>query len=94
MFAGNGWVNVDRYNPDHVKVVWGGHGSTAQNTFYEQVLYPSHFGWYVNGWWRAIWAIFGLTPLLLGITGVSTWLVRIRKARAREARQRARTATA
>jgi uncharacterized iron-regulated membrane protein len=94
MLAGNGWVYVDRYNPEHVKVVWGGHGSTAQNTFYEQVVYPSHFGWYVSGWWRVIWAAFGLTPLLLGITGVSTWLIRTRKARAREARRQARATSA
>lgn len=94
MLAGNGWVYVDQYNPDHVKVVWGGHGSTVQNTLYEQVVYPSHFGWYVNGYWRVIWAVFGLTPLLLAVTGISTWLVRTRKARAREARRQVRAAAA
>lgn len=94
MLAGNGWVYVDRYNPDHVKVVWGGHGSTAQNTFYEQVVYPSHFGWYAHPVVRVIWAVFGLAPLLLAVTGISTWLVRTRKARARKARRQARAATA
>lgn len=92
MLAGNGWVYVDKYNPEHVKIVWDGHGATAQNNFYEQVVYPSHFGWYVNSWWRTIWAIFGLAPLLLAVTGVLTWLTRTRKRRAREARRRAASA--
>ncbi|MFF2509485.1 PepSY-associated TM helix domain-containing protein [Streptomyces sp. NPDC058067] len=93
MLAGNGWVYVDRYDAGHVKVVWGGHGSTTANTFYEQVVYPSHFGWYVSGGWRLIWAAFGLSPLLLAVTGISTWLVRTRKRRARQARRQAVAAT-
>jgi uncharacterized iron-regulated membrane protein len=85
MLAGNGWVYVDRHDARNIKVVWDGHGSTASNTFYQQAVYPSHFGWYVNGWWRIIWAAFGLTPLLLTFTGISTWLVRRRKRSKRQA---------
>lgn len=92
MLSGNGWVYVDRYDPGHVKVVWGGHGDTASNTFYEQVIYPSHFGWYANGWVRVIWAIFGTAPLLLALTGISTWLYRERRRRARRRRRRPATA--
>lgn len=89
MLAGNAWVYVDRHDPGHVKVVWDGEGSTASNTFYEQAIYTSHFGWYVNGWWRIVWAVFGLMPLLLALTGTATWLVRRRKQHSRRARQRA-----
>lgn len=91
-FAGNAWVYVDKYDASHTKIVWDGNGATPQNNFYENVLYPSHFGWYVNGWWRIIWALFGLTPLLLAITGFSTWLTRTRRGRARQARRRAAAA--
>lgn len=90
MLAGNGWVYVDRHDADHVKVVWDGEGSTASNTFYEQAVYTSHFGWYVNGWWRTVWAVFGLLPLLLALTGTATWLSRRRKQRARRAGLRER----
>ncbi|MGW1008186.1 PepSY-associated TM helix domain-containing protein [Streptomyces sp. NPDC002520] len=87
MLAGNGWVYVDRHDASHVKVVWDGKGSTASNTFYEQAVYTSHFGWYVNGWWRIVWALFGLTPLLLAVTGTATWISRRRKQRLRRQRR-------
>lgn len=88
MLAGNGWVYVDAYNAKHVKVVWDGKGSpAASNTLYEEFLYPSHFGWYVNGWWRIVWGVFGLMPLVLAVTGISTWWIRAAKRRRRRARQ-------
>lgn len=47
-----------------------------------------HYGTAVNGYWRALWFVLGLAPLLLLITGVSTWLYRRRvKRRRRAARQ-------
>jgi len=79
MLAGNDWVYVDRYDAAHTKVVWSGHGAPIQNRFYEEVAYPSHFGWYVNGWVRIIWAVFGLAPLFLLVTGVVSWTVRRRQ---------------
>jgi uncharacterized iron-regulated membrane protein len=36
--------------------------------------FPAHSGMIVNGWWRIVWGVLGLVPLLLGITGLSTWL--------------------
>ena len=93
MLAGNDWVYVDKYDPSRTKVVWSGHGAPVQNRFYEEVVYPSHFGWYVNGWVRILWAVFGLAPLLLLTTGVVSWTVR-RRQRARRAAARAADATA
>jgi uncharacterized iron-regulated membrane protein len=90
MLAGNGWVYVDAYNAKNVKIVWDGQGSSASNTLYEEVLYPSHFGWYVNGWWRIIWGVFGLMPLVLAMSGVTTWLIRAGKRRRRRMRQQQR----
>jgi uncharacterized iron-regulated membrane protein len=55
----------------------------AQKVF-EDFNYPVHSGYFVNGWWKIIWAVIGLAPLLLAATGVSTWLVRRRTTKARK----------
>ncbi|MBF6332046.1 PepSY-associated TM helix domain-containing protein [Nocardia transvalensis] len=52
------------------------HRRPLANTFYAKVFEPAHFGWLVNPWWRLVWLIFGLAPLALAITGLSTWLFR------------------
>jgi uncharacterized iron-regulated membrane protein len=40
----------------------------------------------VNGALRIPWVLFGLTPLLLAVTGMTTWLLRRRKRRAKGAK--------
>ena len=92
LLTGNTYVYVDKYDSTRTKVVWNGEGDTASNTFYEQKMYPSHFGWYVGPWVRIVWAVFGLAPLVLAITGCLTWLTRIRKRRAQRSRVQARAA--
>ena len=49
-------------------------------------FYPLHAGTFVNGWWRRPGWSFGLTPLLLAVTGVTTWLIRRRKRRRKRQR--------
>ncbi|GAA3659439.1 hypothetical protein GCM10022237_19350 [Nocardioides ginsengisoli] len=92
MLAGNDWVYVDRYDATHTKVVWSGHDAPIQNRVYEELVYPSHFGWYLNGWVRLIWAVFGLAPLFLLTTGLVSWGIRHRRKKARLA-ARVTTAT-
>lgn len=75
-FGGDVFVYVDAHDASHVSVVDSGEHQPVANMFYEKVFEPAHFGWLVNGWWRIIWVIFGLTPLVLMITGLSTWLFR------------------
>jgi uncharacterized iron-regulated membrane protein len=79
-FGGDTTVYVDAHDPGHVKVAndaaAGGTREPAANRFYDRVFEASHFGWMVDGWWRIVWAAFGLAPLALAVTGVSTWLVR------------------
>lgn len=75
-FGGDVTVYVDGHDPDHVSVVDSPGDRPASNTLYDRILEPSHFGWLVDGWWRLVWLIFGLTPLALAVTGLSTWLVR------------------
>lgn len=47
-----------------------------------------HYGTIINGWWRIVWLAFGLTPVLLGITGVTIWLTK-RRSRRNRAKRRA-----
>jgi uncharacterized iron-regulated membrane protein len=70
------YVNINPYDATDLKVMDSGANSPAPNRFYDKFLEPTHFGWNVNGWWRIIWAALGITPLLLLITSISTWLYR------------------
>lgn len=83
-YGGDTEVYVDARDPTHVKVV-DTRGEPAANRFYDKVFEPAHFGWMVNGWWRIAWVPFGLAPLALMLTGLSTWLFRrsVRRRRAR-----------
>ncbi|HWE88648.1 MAG TPA: hypothetical protein VG317_04195 [Pseudonocardiaceae bacterium] len=83
-FGGDTTMFVDSRDPRHVSVVDSSAEPTA-NVFYDRVFEPAHFGWMVNGWWRILWFGFGLTPLALGVTGLSTWLFRRRTRRRRAA---------
>jgi len=47
--------------------------------------FPIHTGTPVNGALRSPWVLFGLSPLLLAVTGMTTWLLRRRKRRAKAA---------
>ncbi|MFI9385449.1 PepSY-associated TM helix domain-containing protein [Kutzneria sp. NPDC052558] len=85
-FGGDVFVYVDAHDAGHVSVVDGSEARPLANTFYEKVFEPAHFGWLVNGWWRIIWVVLGLTPLALMITGLSTWLYRAGTRRRRRAR--------
>lgn len=83
---GNDWIYVDKYDASRTKVVYTGNDVPWQNRFYEEVVYPSHFGWYVNGWVRILWAAFGLAPAVLMVTGLMTWWIRAAKRRQRTRR--------
>jgi uncharacterized iron-regulated membrane protein len=49
--------------------------------------FPLHTGTPVNGALRTPWVLFGLAPLLLAVTGMTTWLMRRRKRRAKSAKR-------
>lgn len=83
-YGGDLFVYVDSHDPGHVSVVDS--DEPGANAFYDRVFEPAHFGWMVNGWWRLVWFGFGLTPLALAVTGVSTWLYRASTRRRRAAR--------
>ena len=55
--------------------------------------YPTHAGIVVNSWWRVVWFVLGMVPLLLFVTGLSTWLFKrkVRKRKRQAVRARAST---
>ncbi|WP_375486904.1 PepSY-associated TM helix domain-containing protein [uncultured Jatrophihabitans sp.] len=92
IYRGDAYVYLDAHDATNVHVADEGTGPAA-NRFYDKYLEPTHFGWNVNAWWRAVWAVLGLAPLALMVTGVSTWWFR-RGVRRRRERARAERRTA
>jgi uncharacterized iron-regulated membrane protein len=44
--------------------------------FYNNWFFPLHAGIVVPWWARTLWAVFGLVPLFLAITGTSMWWIK------------------
>jgi len=81
-YPGEIGVYVDRHT-GVAKEFYGLDGRSTAEVLWDDFNFPVHTGFIVNGWWRAIWFVLGLAPVLLAITGVSTWLVRRRTKRSR-----------
>jgi uncharacterized iron-regulated membrane protein len=76
VYEGNRSVGVDAHDPGNVRVFLGP-SPTVSNAIADEWAQPAlHYGTAVNGYWRALWFALGLAPLLLFITGLSTWLYR------------------
>lgn len=91
-YHGNRSIGVDAHNPRIVKE-FNGPPPTVSNTIIDSWAQPMlHYGQSVNGWWRALWFLFGLTPLALMLTGLSTWQIRRRTVRRRKRAARERAA--
>jgi uncharacterized iron-regulated membrane protein len=84
-YGGDVTVDVDANDAHHLSIVDPPAERPTANNFYARAFEPAHFGWQVNGWWRIGWLLFGLTPLALALTGLSTWLIRRRTKRNRRA---------
>lgn len=56
---------------------------TLTSAAWQDWTYPVHFGYPVGWIPRLGWVGFGLVPLLLAITGITTWWMRRRMGRAR-----------
>lgn len=85
-YPGDLGVSVDRRTAE-ATVFYRDDTSLTQRV-YQDWNFPTHSGYVVNGWWRLAWLVLGLAPLLLAVTGVSTWLVRRRTRRTRAAAAR------
>ncbi|WP_375425078.1 PepSY-associated TM helix domain-containing protein [uncultured Friedmanniella sp.] len=92
-YPGQVLVDVDRYDASHVKQVSEARYSSLSHQIWDNWRSGLlHYGYAVNGWWRLIWFAFGLAPLMLAWTGVSTWLYKRGVARRRAQARRARAA--
>ena len=87
-FPGNLGINVDRHDAGRTALTYGSPDNPTAQLLYEDYNFTVHAGWLVGPWWRLIWVVFGLVPLLLAITGLSTWLYK-RGARKRRRRRKA-----
>ncbi|GAB19261.1 hypothetical protein GOEFS_077_00530 [Gordonia effusa NBRC 100432] len=89
-FHGNRLVGVDAHDARHVEV-FQGRPPTVSNAVLSDWAQPAlHYGFAVNPWWRIAWCVLGLTPLLLMLTGLSTWLFRVQVSRRRRAARSSR----
>jgi uncharacterized iron-regulated membrane protein len=77
-------VSVDRYS-GRARITYGDPSvdRPASETLWESWNFPIHAGTPISGALRTPWLLFGLAPLLLAITGSTTWLMRRRKRRAK-----------
>ena len=83
VYPGDYLVSVDRKTGETM-TTYGDFGSRAEE-LWSDWNFPLHSGWAFNPWVRIIWLVLGLVPLLLAVTGLSTWFFkrRLRKRRAR-----------
>jgi len=77
-FPGNYGVYVDRYSGRAVRYWPDPANGSVTSGFWQNWTGPLHMG-FVVGWIpRLGWVAFGLAPLLLAITGITTWSIRRR----------------
>ena len=85
VYRGNRSVGVDALDPTNVRVFLGP-SATVSNAIADEWAQPAlHYGHAVNPYWRVLWFILGLAPLVLLLTGLSTWLYRRQVVRRRRA---------
>jgi uncharacterized iron-regulated membrane protein len=90
VFPGNVGVTIDRYSGKATITYPTQADPPLSAQIVDDWFHPLHAGTFVNGWWRAVWLVLGVVPLLLAVTGVTTSLMRRRKRR----RKRRRAAAA
>jgi uncharacterized iron-regulated membrane protein len=86
VYPGNVGVTVDRYSGAATVTYPAQAEPPLSVQIVDDWFYPLHAGTFVDGWWRTVWLVVGMTPLLLAITGVTTWLIRRRKRRRKRTR--------
>ena len=88
IYPGNVGVTIDRYSGEATVTYPTQPDPPLSAQIVDDWFYPLHAGTFMNGWWRTLWLVVGLTPLLLAITGVVTWLIRRGKGRRKKKRRR------
>ncbi|WP_245551831.1 PepSY-associated TM helix domain-containing protein [Gordonia aichiensis] len=92
-YHANREVGVDSHDPTKI-AVFNGESRTLSNTIIDDWAQPTlHYGVSVNAWWRLFWFVLGMAPLLLFLTGLSTWQFRLRTTRRRRAARKTSAST-
>jgi uncharacterized iron-regulated membrane protein len=89
-YPGEIGVFVDRHT-GVAKTYYGFDNNSTAQILWEDFNYTTHTGFILNGWWRILWFVLGLAPLVLAVSGVSTWLVRRKSRKARKKATKAGT---
>ena len=87
-YPGNYGVYVDRYSGKAHQYFPNPANDTVTNNFMQNWASAIHMGTLVGWLPRTGWILFGLTPLLLAVTGTVTWLMRRRMGRRRKGRDK------
>jgi uncharacterized iron-regulated membrane protein len=87
-YPGNYGVYVDRYSGKAHQYFPNPANDTVTNNFMQNWAGAIHMGELVGWIPRLGWILFGLTPLLLAITGTVTWVMRRRMGRRKKRRDR------
>jgi uncharacterized iron-regulated membrane protein len=87
-YPGNYGVYVDRYSGKAHQYFPNPGNDTVTNNFMQNWASAIHMGTLVGWLPRTGWLLFGLTPLLLAVTGTVTWLMRRRMGRRKKRRDR------
>ena len=90
IYPGNVGVTIDRYSGEATVTYPTQPDPPVSAQIVDDWFYPLHAGTFMNGWRRTVWLVVGLTPLLLAITGVVTWLIRRGKGRRKKRRRGAK----
>jgi uncharacterized iron-regulated membrane protein len=93
VYPGNVGVTIDRYSGKATVTYPGQDDPPLSAQIVDDWFYPLHAGTFINGWWRTVWLVLGTVPVVLGVTGVITWLIR-RGKRRRKRRRREEAAAA
>jgi uncharacterized iron-regulated membrane protein len=92
-YPGGLGIGVDRHS-GRAEVLYGAPGRPLRQVAWGDWTTGAHFGMFMGWIPRLLWLVLGLTPLLLAITGMSTWLYKRGKKRARKRRRAASAAPA
>jgi uncharacterized iron-regulated membrane protein len=93
IYPGNVGVTIDRYSGKATVTYPGQANPPLSAQLVDDWFYPLHAGTFINGWWRVVWLVLGTVPIVLAVTGVTTWWIR-RGKRRRKRRRRAEAAAA
>jgi uncharacterized iron-regulated membrane protein len=80
--GGNVYVAVDQYSGDVLAVAAPGDGNVFDQAW-DDYSFPLHTGDVGGPATRVVWVVIGLSPMLLGATGIAMWLIRRNKRRRR-----------